>query len=79
MFIADFSITQETENFPPIFWWLSRGTFMSLVKSIIQEKELCHKISFIKIQTVETATKFFLSVAFDIILGGQSSIDNKEV
>ena len=53
--------------------------FMSLVKSIIQEKELCHKISFIKIQTVETATKFFLSVAFDIILGGQSSIDNKEV
>ena len=53
--------------------------FMSLVKSIIQEKELCHKISFIKIQTVETATKFFLSVAFNIILGGQSSIDNKEV
>ena len=53
--------------------------FMSMVKSIIQEKELCHKISFIKIQTVETATKFFLSVAFDIILGGQSSIDNKEV
>ena len=53
--------------------------FMSLVKSIIQEKELCHKISFIKIQTVEAATKFFLSVAFDIILGGQSSIDNKEV
>ena len=53
--------------------------FMALVKSIIQEKELCHKISFIKIQTVETATKFFLSVAFDIILGGQSSIDNKEV
>ena len=53
--------------------------FMSLVKSIIQEKELCHKISFIKIQTVETTTKFFLSVAFDIILGGQNSIDNKEV
>ena len=52
---------------------------MSLVKSIIQEKELCHKISFIKIQTVETTTKFFLSVAFDIILGGQNSIDNKEV
>ena len=51
---------------------------MSLVKSIIQEKELCHKISFIKIQTVETASKFFLSVAFDIILGGQSCNHNKE-
>lgn len=52
---------------------------MSLVKSILQEKEPCQKINFIKIHTVETATKFFLSVAFDIILGGQSSIDNKEV
>ena len=52
---------------------------MSLVKFILQEKEPCHQINFIKINTLETATKFFLSVAFDIILGGQSSIDNKEV
>ena len=52
---------------------------MSLLKSILQETEPRHKINFIKIQTVETSTKFFLSVAFDIILGGQSSIDNKEV
>ena len=52
---------------------------MSLVKSILHVKEPCHKINFIKIQTAETATKFVLSVAFEIIFGGQSSIDNKEV
>ena len=73
MFIADVSVRsflQFLDN-PP-----GELVFMSLVKSVLHVKEPCHKINFIKIQTAETATKFVLSVAFDIIFGGQSSIDN---
>ena len=33
-FIADFSITQESETFPPIFWWPSRGTGFHVIGQI---------------------------------------------